>query len=643
MAANIQTMLNGDVATTAIGSSRDDLRTGDVVRCTSEDPALFEYAWELTHTPTDSDGNVSGASLTITDNYCEFTVDNEGPYLIRLLVDPGTEAEDQQYLRLRSLTKFGSLKLVASGEQIGDASVPSDATGAGWALDQNYNLRELLSHVSRLSASGRLLYVDANRGRNSENDQNTETAEGHADFYTIQEAVDFAAAGGMEGVGADLGHIWTIMVRPGRYVEDLNIPVGINLIGMSSKGAVKIENTAEGQQHQLFGGWLHGITFYSEDVAMEEGFLSIDGPANLIQCHVIRYANGASQGPCVEVLGGTATLQATTLTNIADNNVGLCALGVHGSGTVFVDNCTIDGAQGIRIFDGAATATVRLSTITSLHVDGAAIHSSGTLSVSNSKLISTNTSLLVDPSTLNPELGGETHILHSELTGQYSYDPAMGIPSLRVSSVEMPEHVETGNIVIDGAVRLTHQENQPPVNPEPSVWSDVTGRVHVDENKLAFDEDLASLETTFGTTLVAHQTMITDLQTALSEAETRLTAVEVLVSSLTVLGVQSIPRTVVIGNHTCLPEDVYISVKTTSATDHLLILPHLEEEVTAGRRLFITDETGLGRVLVRPMALDGGVSTINGNPNDLILKNRASVQIISSGSTEDGLLEWFIF
>jgi len=638
MAANIQTMLNGDETTATLGSSRDDLRTGDVVRCTSDDAALFEYSWELAYTPNESE-----AELTVADNYCEFTVDNEGPYLIRLVVDPGTEAEDQQYLRLRSLTKFGSLKLVAGGEQMGDSTIPSDATGAGWALDQNHNLRELLAHVSRLSASGRLLYVDANRGKDSENDQNTETAEGHADFYSIQEAVDFAVAGGVGGIGADIDNTWTIVLRPGRYVEDLNVPVGINLIGMPSKGVVKIENTAEGEMHQLAGGWFHGITFYSEDVAMEEGFLSIDGPVNLIQCHVVRYANGASQGPCVEVLGGTATLQGTTLTNIADANAGRCALAVHGSGEVFVDNCTIDGAEGIHIFDGAATANVRRSTITSLHVDGAAIHSSGTLSVSNSKLISTTTSLLVDPSTLNPELGGETHILHSELTGQYSYDPTMGVPSLRVSSVEMPEHVETGNIVIDGAVRLTHQEAQPPVNTEPSVWSDVAGRVHVDENKLAFDDDLTSLETVLGNELNTAQAEILALQTSLAEAEVRLSAVEVLVSSLTAVGLHNIPRTVVEGSHTCQPEDIYIGVKTETDTDHVVVLPHLEEEVTEGRRFFITDETGLGRVLVRPKALEGDTSTINGNPNDLILKNRAAVQIISAGLTEDGLLEWYIF
>ena len=133
------------------------------------------------------------------------------------------------------------------------------------------------------------------------------------------------------------------------------------------------------------------------------------------------------------------------------------------------------------------------------------------------------------------------------------------------------------------------------------------------------------------------------LQTSLAEAEVRLSAVEVLVSSLTTVGLHNIPRTEVEGNHTCLPEDIYIGVKTETDTDHVVVLPHLEDDVTAGRRFFITDETGLGRVLVRPASPDGGTATINGNPNDLILKNRASVQIISNGLTEGVSLEWYIF
>jgi len=153
MAANIKTTLNGDAVTELLGSSRDDLAKGDVVTCVSADAALTDagYAWSLAYVPSD-DGGASEAELLVDGNSCEFTIDKEGPYLLKLVVDAGTEHEDEQYLRLRALTATAGLRLIAAGEQISDeVAIPSDLSGYGWAEDQNKNLRGLANAIGGLS------------------------------------------------------------------------------------------------------------------------------------------------------------------------------------------------------------------------------------------------------------------------------------------------------------------------------------------------------------------------------------------------------------------------------------------------------------------------------------------------------------
>lgn len=152
MAANIKTTLNGNAATELLGISRDDLSAGDVVKCVSADAAMTEggYVWSLAYVPSDGSG-LSEAALVVDGNKCEFTVDKEGPYLVSLVIDPGTEHEDQQYLRLRALTATAGLRLIAAGEQItDDAVIPSDLTGYGWADDQNKNLLGLANAIGGL-------------------------------------------------------------------------------------------------------------------------------------------------------------------------------------------------------------------------------------------------------------------------------------------------------------------------------------------------------------------------------------------------------------------------------------------------------------------------------------------------------------
>lgn len=64
------------------------------------------------------------------------------------------------------ITRFGDLKLVSAGERRDSVgAIPADIDPVGWADNQNQNLQKLLAYVRRLSTSGRVLYVDANRGR----------------------------------------------------------------------------------------------------------------------------------------------------------------------------------------------------------------------------------------------------------------------------------------------------------------------------------------------------------------------------------------------------------------------------------------------------------------------------------------------
>jgi hypothetical protein len=76
-----------------------------------------------------------------------FTVDLDGPYLVRLVTNAGTGTESTQYVRLRALTAAG-LRLVAAGERRdGTGIIPVDATPEGWANDQNFNLQLLESLI----------------------------------------------------------------------------------------------------------------------------------------------------------------------------------------------------------------------------------------------------------------------------------------------------------------------------------------------------------------------------------------------------------------------------------------------------------------------------------------------------------------
>lgn len=139
MAARIRSTVNG--ATPIDETSRNDLVATDVVTVTSIDAAT-SYNWQLSFVPQGSTAAFSGSSTAISPG--SFTVDKEGSYLVKLVVDAGLASEDSQYVRLRALTTALGLKLIAGGERRdGSGVIPVDIDTEGWANEQNANLQSL--------------------------------------------------------------------------------------------------------------------------------------------------------------------------------------------------------------------------------------------------------------------------------------------------------------------------------------------------------------------------------------------------------------------------------------------------------------------------------------------------------------------
>jgi len=246
-------------------NSRDDLQLGYQVALNSVHTAS-SYSWSLSFA-SDSPGSAASpfdgtqsnsallAPLGSTSRTALFNVDYDGVYLIRLTTDVGvTGVEDTQFVRLRVLTMFGSLKLIAAGERRDENGViPVDATPEGWTNDQNANVQRLSILLRRLSHTGRVLFVDSNRGRdiaNTPDDYDTvisipgpDTAQpvatgiklralAHGDFSTINEAITYAAAAATRGEAAlSRAEPYFIVVRKGLYNEDLALQSFIHIIG----------------------------------------------------------------------------------------------------------------------------------------------------------------------------------------------------------------------------------------------------------------------------------------------------------------------------------------------------------------------------------------------------------------------------
>jgi len=146
MAAEIRSEVIAPVVKAAVdNASRDDLEINDVVQLTAIGGGTT-FQWTLVFVPEGSAAVLTPAAAAVTAGPVTFTVDEVGPYLVRLVVDAGMATESTQYVRLRALTTLLGLHLVAAGERRDTSGViPVDADIEGWANEQNSNLLALES------------------------------------------------------------------------------------------------------------------------------------------------------------------------------------------------------------------------------------------------------------------------------------------------------------------------------------------------------------------------------------------------------------------------------------------------------------------------------------------------------------------
>jgi len=433
MAAHIRTTMHTSPGGPVVGpvltdQSREDLRKSYQIICESVDAATT-YAWSLSFIPKSSgpaaanpnnfDGTPSTAVLLppegSTTQTCKFNVDWEGSYLLRLVVDAGLPTESTQFVRLRRLTQFAELKLVSAGERRDQSGVvPVDATPEGWANDQNQNVQRLMLLVRRLSTGGRVLYVDANRGRNNTATPNEPTnisripgpdsvardesgirmaAEGFGDFSSITEAVAYAmgAVGRGEPV-ASTANPYRIMVAPGYYEENLVLQPHIHLVGdtVANQGGmdgVYVSTTSALNAHHEFTGTAADSELLIRNVTLVNGgstaqpvlLCAGQGTVFLDESTITQNGLGVTQGPA---LGAISTgpmqigLRQSQVISNANADALRYAVTLTGPSLAFTaDTCRIEGESGIQINPTLQTGVSVQTTRTAVVARNGAGHS----------------------------------------------------------------------------------------------------------------------------------------------------------------------------------------------------------------------------------------------------------------------------
>jgi hypothetical protein len=464
MPASITSLVDG--ATSITDASRDDLRTGDVV--TLNAAAATTYSWSLVFAPQSPDGTPSSAALSgdpFSSGPVEFTVDNEGAYLVRLVVDAGLPTEDEQYVRVRYVTFFGDLKLLAAGErQDGTGQIPVDISAEGWANDQNFNIQKLLGFVKSVSASGRIFYVDANKGKDNFGPANDPTiAEGFADFSTITDAINATADPLLNGgIAPTSTQPFIIAIRPGLYIEDLVIPAYVHLIGWPSTGggagdipdydrSVTVRTLAS--PTGKFTAQITNLGEYSmvANVILEHTGAGTDpvvektgaGDFYLINTEVQQAGGGIlNQGPCVGVENGRVFLQNCRVSQLDAFNAGSLAADVSptvANPTALIARDTLFRGPSLVRVDGnqlgGVTAKFSRCTFEQVQLGGAgtpyAIHSwSEDLLLEDSEITVDGASGITDAIEIDPTSVGVPGDLSLTLRRTLLGDPSSGVPGL---------------------------------------------------------------------------------------------------------------------------------------------------------------------------------------------------------------------
>lgn len=346
------------VKPTITDASRDDLAIDDEVQLASVNTGTA-YQWSIAFKPQKADGTPSsavfsstGTEQAITQNPGSFTVDTDGPYLIRLAFTDGT-GTTEQYVRLRAKTAFGSLKLVAAGERYDTLRVPVDVTASGWADEQNYNLNTLLDLVKATTSLGNVLYVDAAGG---------------GDYTTVQEALDHAQGATPP---PSVSSQWVVLVRPGTYVEDLTFFPFVNVLGWPGGSGPHVVNlTADTAAGHTFTSTAANHTILLADLALSQPtasspVLTQGGPGNLYGSRITLDGNYAVLGTC-----GSTLVDSKVIGNgIAPGDF---ALTVAPSTDLSMERCVVEGNSGISL---GIDSTAQL--------DDCAVKVSGTTAISS--------------------------------------------------------------------------------------------------------------------------------------------------------------------------------------------------------------------------------------------------------------------
>ena len=364
----IETLVNG--INPLINTSRNDARSGDVITLNYSGGPFVSIGWELTFTPDAADGTPSAAVLSANSGPgpITFTIDNEGAYMVRQVVDNGV-TQTETFVRVRFETVFGNLRLVAAGEKRDNTGVvPVDANAVGWADDQNRNLQTLLGFIQSVSSSGRIIYVDANRGKDYSDPANDPAiAEGYANFSSIGDAIQAALFDPTYngGVAPTAESPVIIAVRPGLYVENLVLQPFIHVIGWPSTGgfqgntdwSVRIRAANGGAPAATHVAQLTGVNDFvhlanlvleNDGTTTNAAFRKVGaGTLYGLNLRVVNDGSSAGQGPALSVDQGAVVLQdCTVIQNAAVDATSVALRMAHSTpntASIVATNCRFQG------------------------------------------------------------------------------------------------------------------------------------------------------------------------------------------------------------------------------------------------------------------------------------------------------------
>ena len=383
MAAIIRSIVNG---ISKVGQSRDDLRNvfpWNSVTLQAVDVATT-YAWSMTYKP---EGSLATIPNPLNQNPGAFTVDLEGPYLIRLITNLGLATESTQYVRLRFLTILGDLRLVASGEKIdGSGAIPVDQDPEGWADEQNFNLITLLGLIQPVVSSGRILYVDPNAvGGTAPPDPITGTVEGYGDYDKVQDGIDAAVT-----AGASLTTPWIVAVRPGLYTEDLTFQPHVHVVGWAGgpqdnsntvsirtdTGFHKVDSSSATDLTLIIGITLENAGTSTDPVLRKDG----PGRSYVFSSKVVQLGTAVNQGPAVLLQDGTGDFDNCDIVfspTTAADRVAFEQEALTADSTARLHNCRITGPSGMSLNPSLNAVSDVYTTATDCDISATAISGVG--------------------------------------------------------------------------------------------------------------------------------------------------------------------------------------------------------------------------------------------------------------------------